>query len=181
MIRNHKHRFVAKSQTLALHGGSDHLEGLARAHFVRQQRIASVKDVCDSIQLMLPQMNLRVHTAESDMGAIVFARPVGIEQLIVPRHKLLPSVRVFPYPLGKGVLDGLLFLLGKGCFFGIENPALLAVRVGHGVIDAHIPQVQRVLQNPVGVCTLRAVGHIGVYIVVGRLGFSADAPLRSER
>ena len=115
------------------------------------------------------------------MGAIIFARPVGIEQLVVARHKLLPSVRVFPYPLGKGVLDGLLFLLGKGRLFGIENPALLAVRVSDGVIDAHIAQVQRVLQNPVGVGALCAVGHIGVYIVVGRLGFSADAPLRSKR
>ena len=115
------------------------------------------------------------------MGAIIFARPVGIEQLIVPRHKLLPSVRVSPDPLRKGVLDSLLFLLGQGRFFGIKNPALLAVRVGHGVVDAHIAQVQRILQNPIGVGTLRAVGHIGVYVVVGRLGFSADAPLRSKR
>ena len=130
---------MAKPQTLALHGGRDHLKGLACAYLVRQQRISAVENVCDSVQLMLPQMNLRVHATESDMGAIVFARPVGIEQFIVARHKLLPSVRVSPYPLGKGVLDGLLFLLGKGRFFGIENPALLAIRVGHGVVDAHIP------------------------------------------
>ena len=115
------------------------------------------------------------------MGAIIFARPVGIEQLIVACHKLLPSVRVSPYPLGESVLDGLLFLLGKGCLFGIKDPALLTVRIGNGVVDAHIAQVQRVLQNPVGVGALRAVGHIGVYIAVRRLGFSADAPLRSKR
>ena len=36
MIRNHKHRLVAKPQTFALHGGSDHLEGLACANLVRQ-------------------------------------------------------------------------------------------------------------------------------------------------
>ena len=54
MIRNHKHRLVAKPQTLALHGGSDHLEGLACAHLVRQQRISAIENVCDSVQLMLP-------------------------------------------------------------------------------------------------------------------------------
>ena len=54
MIRNHKHRLVAKSQTLALHGGSDHLEGLACAHLVRQQRISAIENVCDGVQLMLP-------------------------------------------------------------------------------------------------------------------------------
>ena len=54
MIRNHKHRLVAKPQTLALHGGSDHLEGLACAHLVRQQRISAIENVCDGVQLMLP-------------------------------------------------------------------------------------------------------------------------------
>ena len=76
----------------------------------------------------------------------------------------------------KGILDGLLLLLRKRRFLGIENAPLRAVCIINRVIDAHIAQIQRVLQNPIGVSALCAVGHIGVDIVFGWGGFAADVP-----
>ena len=92
----------------------------------------------------------------------------------------MAALRVLPNPVPKGVLDSLLFLLGQGGLFLVQHPALLAVQVLHGIIDADVPEVQRVLQNPVGIGTGGAVGHIGVDITKADLSFARDVPLGGE-
>ena len=59
----------------------------------------------------------------------------------------------------------------------IEHALLLAVRILHGVVDANIPQVQRVLQNLVGIGSIRAVGGIRSNIGAGHDVLAVDAPL----
>ena len=135
----------------------------------------------DRIELMLTERDFGIHTAEYDMRTIILTGTVGVEQLVVLRHKLLPPVGVFPNPIMKRIFDCLLFLLGEGRFFGIEHTPFLSVGVCNGVIDPHIPQIQRILQNLVGIGSVRPIGHIGVYIAVGRLGFAGDIPFRRER
>ena len=110
------------------------------------------------------------------MAAVILARADRIEAFVVLLHQRLPPIRVAPDPLLKGVLDGLLLLLRKRRFLGIENAPLRAVCIINRVIDAHIAQIQRVLQNPVRIGALCAVGHIGVDILFGWGGFAADVP-----
>ena len=71
-------------------------------------------------------------------------------------------------------------MCGQGGSFGVQNTPLFAVRVLHGVIDTHIPQVQAVLQNAVGISSVRAVGGIGRHVVVGNSVLAGDLPLCSE-
>ena len=177
MIGHDEHAFLAQAQPLAFHGSRHHFKRLARAHLMGKQRVAAVQHMGDSVPLVLPQRNLRVHAGENNMAAVVFARTNGIEQLIVLRHQRLPPLRVFPYPFTESVLDGLLLLLCKGGRLLIEHALLPAVRILHSIVDAHIPQVQRVLQNLVGVGSVRAVGGIRGDIGAGHDILAVDAPL----
>ena len=83
VVRHHNHGLAAKSQTLALHGSSNHLKGLAAAYLKCQKRIATIQNVGDGILLMLPQRNLRTHAAEADVRTIVLPRAGGVEFLVV--------------------------------------------------------------------------------------------------
>ena len=143
---------------------------------MRQQRIAAIKNVCNRVFLVFAQRDFRAHAGKADVAAVILARADRIEAFVVLLHQRLPPIRVAPYPLLKGVLDGLLLLLRKRRFLGIENAPLRAVCIINRVIDAHIAQIQRVLQNPIGVSALCAVGHIGVDILFGWGGFAADVP-----
>ena len=75
-----------------------------------EQGISTVKHMGDGISLMFPEGNIRIHTAETDMTAIIFTRSGGVKKLIVLRNQRFTTARVFPYPILKRILDCLLFL-----------------------------------------------------------------------
>ena len=151
MVRHHKEGFLAQPKPLGLHRGRHHLKGFARAHLMGQQRVAAVQDMGDGVLLVLPQGDGRVHAAEGDVAAIIFAGTGRVHFLVVLAHQSLAALRVAPNPVLKCLPDGLLLLCGQGGRLGVQHAALLAVRVLHGVVDTHIPQVQAVLQDSIGV------------------------------
>ena len=177
MIRNDKHGFLAQSQPFCLHSRSCHLEGLAGTNFVGQQRIASVQHMSNGILLMFPQPDFRIHAAKADMGAIVLTRTSTVEQFVILFHQFRTTIRVFPHPVLERILNGLLFLLGEGGLLFVQNPLLLAVCILHRIVDTDIPQIQSILQNPVGVGTAGTVGHIGMDIIPARCTLTGDLPL----
>ena len=180
VVRHGKEGFLAQAEALALHGGGDHLKGLARAHLMGKERIAAVEVVGDGIELMLPQGDLRIHARKDQVPAVILPGTSGIEALIVELHQLPPPVGVAPYPVPECLFNGLLLLLGEGGFLTVEDALFLAVRVPYGVVDAHIPQVQRIFKDFVGVGAVGAVGHAGVDVVVGDAVLAGDVPLRRE-
>ena len=95
----------------------------------------------DSVKLVGPQPYLRVNASKGDMASVIFSKTGGIEQLIIFLYQRLPALRVTPYPVPESVFDGLLFLLGQGGFFLVQDAALFAVRIFNGVINADIPEV----------------------------------------
>ena len=176
MIRNDKHGFLAQSQPFCLHSRSCHLEGLAGTHFVGQQRIAAVQHMSNGILLMFPQPDFRIHAAKADMRTIVLTGTSAVEQLVILFHKFRAAIRVFPHPVLERILNGLLFLLGEGGLLFIQNPFLLAVCILHGIVNTNIPQIQRILQNSVGIGTAGAVGHIGMNIIPARCTLAGNLP-----
>ena len=177
VVRHHKEGLLAQPQALGFHRGGHHLKGLARADLVCQQRIAAIQHMSDSTQLVIPQGNGRVHTSECDVGPVVFTGPGGVHFFIVLAHQGLAALRVSPNPIAESVPDGLLLLGSQGGLLGVQHPALPAVCVLHGVVNADIPQVQAVLQNLVGVGTAGSVGGVGRHIVFGYRAFACDLPL----
>ena len=93
----------------------------------------------DGSQLMLPQGDGRVHTAKSDMASVILTGSCAIHFLVVLAYQRLAALRVFPNPVPESIPDGLLLLGGQGGLLGVQHPALLAVRVLHGVVDTDIP------------------------------------------
>ena len=180
VIGHHKHGLVAKAEAFALHRRRDHFEGLACTDFVGKERVAAIQNVRNSIQLMLTELYLRIHTGECNMLAVVLTRTGGIEKLVILLNQIVPPHRVFPYPFLKSILDGLLLLLGKRGFFGVEHALLFTIRIRDRVVNAHVAQIQRVLQNLVGIGAFRAVGHIGVDVAAAYNTLTGDIPFRAE-
>ena len=177
MVGDDKHTLLAQPQALALHGRRHHFKGLACPHFVSQQGVAAVEDVGNGVFLVFPQLDLRVHAAKDDVAAVIFPGSCGIKLLVVLGHQPLPAAGIFPEPVLKGVLDGLLLLLCQGGGLLVEDAALLAVGILHGVVDADVLEVQRFLQDAVGVGTVCAVGHVGGHVVLAGHGLTGDPPL----
>ena len=181
MVGNGEQALLTQAQPLAFHGSADHLEGLACAHFVCQQRITAVQHMGDGVLLMFPEGDFRIHAAESDMASVILTGPHGVELLVVELNQRLTALRIFPNPFLERILDGLLFLLGQGGFLLVQDMAFFAVRVLNGIIDPDIPEVQGFFQNLICAGTGSAVGHIGVHIPHTHTGLAGDVPLSRKR
>ena len=92
VIRHHIEVFLRQAQPAAFHAGSNHLEGLACAHTMSQQRIVTVQNVRHSIFLVRHQRDFRGHALEADMTAIVLTGPNRIENPIIGRTQILAAI-----------------------------------------------------------------------------------------
>ena len=92
VVRHHIEIFLRQAQPAALHAGSDHLEGLACTHAMRQQRIVAVQNVRHRIFLVRHQRDFRGHALKTNMTAIVLTGTNRIENPIVGRTQILTAV-----------------------------------------------------------------------------------------
>ena len=141
-----------------------------------QQNISPIKHVSDGVALMRPKFNIWIHADEMDMTAVILPGPGSIEQLIIAITQPLPALRFPPDPILKRIFYGLLFLLGQCRLFLVQDTFLLAVGIFYRVINPDILQVQRLLQNPVGIGTFCAISGISRHIVPADCAFSAYLP-----
>ena len=178
VIRYYEQALMAQAEPLAFHGCRRHFKGFPGTDFVRQQRVAAVKHMGNRVALMLPQPDIRVHADKMNVLPVILPRTGRIEQLVIPSGQGFPALRVFPYPVLERILDCLLFLLSKRGFLLVQDTAFFAVRILHLVIDSHVLQVQRILQNLIGIGTGGSVGYIAVHVAVAGRAFSFNAPFR---
>ena len=140
-----------------------------------QQRISAVEDMGDGIDLMGPQGDLRVHAYKFQMTAVIFTGAQGVELLVVQSAKPIPAVGILPDPVLEGLLDHLLLALGDGGFLLVQHRGFLSTLIEYIIEDAHILQIQCLLDDPVAIDPGGAVGvcrlHIAAVIV-----FVGDAP-----
>ena len=92
VIRYHIEILLRQAQPAALHAGSNHLEGLACAHAMRQQRIVAVQNVRYRIFLVRHQGNFWGHALKTNMTAIVLTGPNRIENPIIGRTQILTAI-----------------------------------------------------------------------------------------
>ena len=117
MVRHDKDRLAAQAETLAFHGGGDHFKGFACTDLVGQHGVSTVDHMSDGVFLMFPQRDLRVHPGKDKMAAVILAGAGAVHQLVILLDQLLPALRIFPDPVLKSVLDGLLLLRSQRRFF----------------------------------------------------------------
>ena len=177
VIGHHKQRFLAQPQPFCFHSGCRHFVGFARANFVCKQRITAIKHMSDGVALVLPEGDLRVHADKMDVASVILTGAGRVEQFVVLLHQCNAPLGVLPDPVGKSVLDDLLFLLCQHGFPLVQHTLGLALGILDGVIDADIFQIQGFLQNLVGVGTGCAVGFRRNNIATPRSGLTFHTPL----
>ena len=133
----------------------------------------------DGVALVLPEGDLRVHSDEMNVFAVVFAGSGAVKQLVVLPHQRNAPLRILPNPVCKGILDGLLLLLRQHRFPFVQDTFRLSVVILNGVVDAHILQVERFFQNFIGVCPGCAVSFAGHDVALSHCGFALNAPFCS--
>ena len=92
VVRHHIEVFLRQAQPPAFHASSDHLEGLACTHTMRQQRIVAVQNVRHGIFLVRHQGDFRGHALKTDVTAIVLTGPNRIENPIIGRTQILAAI-----------------------------------------------------------------------------------------
>ena len=175
MIGYDKQGFAAQAEPFGLHRCRHHLESFPCAHGVCKQRIAAVEDVRHGVSLMLPKLDFGVHTAENDMTSVVLTGTQAVEFIVVKATESFSALRVRPNPILKALLDQLLLCLCDCCFLLVQDGFLFAVCVLHIVKDTDILQVQRFLDDLIGVDTLRAIGAVRLHIAAV-IGFALNVP-----
>ena len=145
-----------------------------------QQRVAAVQHMGNGVFLVFPQGDGRVHAAENDVAAVIFAGAGGVHFLVILAHQRLSPLRVAPNPVLERLPDGLLLLGGQGGLLGVQHPALLAVRIFNSIVDTHIPQVEGIFEDFIGVGAAGPVGGIGRHIPLSHSVFAGDLPFRRK-
>ena len=79
VVGDHIEALLGKPETSALHAGGDHLEGLARTDAMGQERVVAIKDMGDSVLLVIHQGDLRCHPDEADVGAVILPGTDAVE------------------------------------------------------------------------------------------------------
>ena len=160
MVGDHEQGFATQTQPLAFLCGGDHLEGFASTNHVSEEGISTVKDVCDGIDLMRTEGDLRVHTGEGQVTAIVFSGANGVELFIIQFSQPFTPGGIIPDPIRKCLLDQFLLALSDGGFLLVQNGDSLAAVIFQIVEDANILQVQGFFDNLVGIDSTCAVGVV---------------------
>ena len=164
MVGYYEHGLLTKAKVFAFHRCRDHLKRLSSPDLMREQGVSAIENVRHCIGLMLPHSDFWIHSCECDMGTVVLPQPDRIEPLVVGLYKRMAAVSVLPDPVTERILDGLLFLLCQSGFLLIQNPTFLTIRITHNIEDTHITQIQRILQNMIGIDARGAVRGISRYV-----------------
>ena len=123
-----------------------------------KEGVSPVDGTGNGVALVGPQGDLRVHPGKHQVAAVILPGPDGVELLVVQGTQTLPAGGVCPHPLLKLLLDLVLLVLGDGGFLFVEHPLLFAILVLDGIENPHVPEIQGVLDELVGVHPLGAVG-----------------------
>ena len=112
-----------------------------------------------------------VHAAESDMGAVIFTGTGGVHLLVVLPHQGLAAGRSCQIQSLKASRMACCFWAARVVSLAFSTRFLSAVHILNGVVDADVPQIQRILQQPISIGPVGAVGGVGGHIIPGQVSF----------
>jgi len=158
VVGHHEQRFLAQTKAFRFHSRCRHFVGFSSPNFVRKQRITAIKHMSNSVALMNPESDLRVHAHEFDVTSVILTGSGAVEQLVVLLYQRNAPLGVLPDPVGESILDDLLFLLCQHGLPFVQHTLGFALGILNGVVDADIFQVQGFFQNLVSIGTGCAVG-----------------------
>ena len=180
MVGHYDQRFIAKTQTLLLHGAGDHLECFPSPHLMCQQYIVTVQHMGNGVALVGAQRDFRVHAGKAQIAAVILPRADAVEFAVVQAYQRLPPLRLLENPFFKLVFYQA--LLGVGSLGGgvVQHAFFVSLCVGDRVKHLHRPQVQRSLCDFIGILAVCSVGD-GCLDAAVAVSLVRDIPLTGER
>ena len=180
MVGYYDQGFVAKPQTLLLHGAGDHLERFPSPHLVCQQYVVAVQRMGNGVALVWPQRNFRVHAGKAQIAAVIFPRANAVEFAVVQAYQRLPPLWLFENPFFKLVFYQTLLCIGSLGGGVVQHAFFVSLCVGNCIKHLHRPQVQRGLCDFIGILAVCAVGD-GCLDAAVAVALIRDIPLTGER
>ena len=114
------------------------------------------------------------------MFAAELAGAYAVELLVIELAKPFAPIGVFPYPFLKFSADLFLLALRNRGFFLIQNRFLFSALVLHIIKDAHILEIEGILNNRIGVHTGGAI-YAGRFEIFFSVRLICDPPLPRNR
>ena len=106
-----------------------------------KKRIAAIKDMGDSVDLMGSKCDFWADTSESDMASVILTGSHRVKSVVVITDKAVSPFWGFPYPILKRLLDDFLLRLCRRGFLCIEHRFFIAVFVIHIIKDTGVTQI----------------------------------------
>ena len=135
---------------------------------MRQKRVPTIQLPSNRIALMWSKCNVRIHTGESQMRAVILAYSFCVKQIIIDVFELSSSFFIVPDPINKFCFDFRLFGLCNCCFDHVLNRNLFPIRVFKHIIHNNFSAVKRLLNDICCRCSLSTINcgcvRIAVYL-----------------
>ena len=170
VIGDNEHGFTAKPQPLTLLRCGYHRKGLPCTHNMGEKRISAIKNTGNCVCLMVTELYFRGHPIEANVFAAELAGTNAVELLIIELAKPFAPIGVFPYPFLKFTADLFLLALRNRGFLLVQHRFFITVFVLNIIKDAHILEIEGILDNVVRI-------HSGSAVYAGRFYISFSVRL----
>ena len=180
MIGDNEHGFTAKPQPLALLRCGYHRKGLPCAYNMGKERISTIKNTGNCVCLMVTELYFRGHPIEANVFAAELAGAYAVELLVIELAKPFAPIGVFPYPFLKSTADFFLLALRNRGFLLVQHRFFITVFILNIVKDAHILEIEGILDNVVRIHSGGAV-YAGCFYISFSVRLICNPPLSRNR
>ena len=180
MIGDNEHGFTAKPQPLALLRCGYHRKGLSCAYNMGKERVSAIKNTGNCVCLMVTELYFRGHPIEANVFAAELAGANAVELLVIELAKPFTPIWVFPYPFLKFTANLFLLALRNRGFLLVQHRFFITVFILNIIKDAHILEIEGILDNVVRIHSGSAV-YTGRFYISFSVRLIRDPPLPRNR
>src|SRR5438093_6673914 len=101
MIGHDGHRFMAHSQSFQFHRRSDHQKSLPGSNTVTEQRRLTLQNSSDSIELVGPECDTRIHSRQLQMASVIAPLAKAVVPLVINGAEFTRPSFITPEPFNE--------------------------------------------------------------------------------
>ena len=135
-----------------------------------EERVSAIKNTGNCVCLMVTELYFRGHSVKANVSAAELTRAYAVKLLVIELAKPFAPIWVFPYPFLKFTANLFLLALRNRGFLLVQHRFFITVFILNIVKDAHILEIERILDNVVRI-------HSGGAIYAGRFDISFSVRL----
>ena len=145
-----------------------------------EERVSAIKNTGNCVCLMVTELYFRGHPIEANVFAAELAGAYAVELLVIELAKPFAPIWVFPYPFLKFTADLFLLALRNRGFLFVQHRFFITVFILNIVKDAHILEIEGILDNVVRIHSGGAV-YAGCFDISFSVRLICNPPLPRNR